>query len=441
MYNESSMSATLKEQVKQLPQVPGVYLYKNNLNEIIYVGKAKNLKSRVSSYFFQPLDPNSKTAILVSNIALLEYIEAFSEFEALILEAELIKKYKPKYNILLKDDKSYLYIVIRKEKGIDFPKILTVRKPDILKTDTAFGPYPDGTSAKYIVRTLRKIFTFRDCSSAKFYKYKKLNKPCLYGHINLCSAPCVKNEAAHLKDYLKQINSIKKLLQGKSTAVIKDLKKQMNLASKNQEFEKAVKFREILSKFDYIRRQFTSPQEYMLNPYLVDDVIDKSLEELKSAIPTLTAVPKRIECYDISNISGTDAVGSMVVATDGRIDKSQYRKFKIKLKKSPDDFEMLREVIRRRLSNKWQLPDLFVIDGGKGQVSAVLEVFDEKNITIPVIGLAKRFETIILHTDGGFEEIVLKKDNVGLNLLQRLRDEAHRFAQKYHHVLRLKRIR
>jgi excinuclease ABC subunit C len=442
----NNKTKNLKQKLQTLPQLPGIYKFKNAAGHIIYVGKAKNLKSRVNSYFQDNLDPISKTAALVQNITDLEIIETLSELEALILEAELIKKYKPKYNIAYKDDKSYLYIVIRSEKvelngkAVSLPKVLAVRETDLEPKDVSFGPFPNTRTARYVVRTIRRVFPYRDCSLSKFNKYKKLGQPCLWGHIGLCQAPCVGNIAPD--DYKKEVNQIKKLLSGQSSILMRDLEKAMKGASKTQEYEQATKYRNILDKFHYIRQKNSAAQKYIDNPYLVQDLREKSLSELVKNITILNHLPHRIECYDISNISGTFAVGSMVVAIGGELDKSEYRKFKIKQKKTPDDYAMLTEVLDRRLNNTWQLPDLLVIDGGKGQVGAVQELLNIRGVDIPVIGLAKKQETIVYQTNPKkeFKEINLSRDNDGLKLLQRLRDEAHRFAQSYHHKLRLKSI-
>ena len=434
----------LKEKVKNLPTVPGVYKFKDTSGKIIYVGKAKNLRSRVKSYFMDSLEAGTKTYALVQRINDLEYIEAVSELEALILEAELIKKHYPKYNIAQKDDKSYLYIVIRDDifefagKKVRVPKVITARRTDLDTKDVIFGPYPDGSTARYIVRTIRKVLPFRDCSAGKFNRYKSIGKPCLYGYIGLCAAPCVGRVG--IEDYRKQIGRVKKILSGNSDQMLKSLRKEMEKASKSEQYEKAAGLRDVLAKFDYVRQNFRTANKYIENPYLVVDLLAKSLDELVKNVPVLKTFPKRIECYDISNISGKEAVGSMVVATNGRIDKGEYRKFRIRMEAEPNDFGMMREVLERRVKNDWPTPDLIVLDGGKGQVSAVVGLFEEMGISIPVVGLAKRYETLV-YTDGGdFKEISLPKDNEGLKLLMSLRDEAHRFAQKYHHQLRLRKI-
>ncbi len=443
------MTDSIKQKALELPRVPGCYLFKDAKGVIIYVGKAKNLKNRVGSYFQSGIDPVTKTGALVQRIVNIEYIEAASELEAFILESELIKKYQPKYNIDLKDDKSYLYIVIRNEKLLlkNLPKVLTARKTDLLEGDITFGPYPDGKTTKYIVRAIRRLIPFRDCATTKFSRYVKLKKPCLYGDIGLCAAPCVFNSEKDLSDYKLNINHIKGLLAGETSKVINNIKKQMEEASALEQYEDAAKYRDLLQKFEYIRQHSHSPEEYISNPYLIDDIADQALKELQKQLPHLKKLSAKIECYDIANISGKEAVGSLVCAVSGKIDKRFYRKFQIKLKNKPDDFDMMREVLYRRLNRgifdttqKWTLPDLIVVDGGKGQVSAALDIMRELHLSIPVIGLAKKFETIVFFGDEGFVEVFLDKSNSGLKLLISLRDEAHRFAQSYHHLLRKKSV-
>jgi excinuclease ABC subunit C len=438
------MNKTLKERANTLPAVPGVYIFKDAKEQIIYVGKAKNLRSRVGSYFQNTMEPGTKTAALINRINDVTYIEALSELEALILEAELIKKHRPKYNISQKDDKSYLYILIRNEK-VDYagkklllPRVLTARQSDIKEKDKFFGPYPDGTTAKYIIRAVRKFLPYRDCSSTKFSRYHNLKRPCLYGHMGLCSAPCT--GAVSINDYKKQVKRVERFLSGGSARIIGSLIKEMNKAVKAERFEEAAELRDVVKKIEYVSQGFKAPGKYLENPYLVEDLITRSLDDLVKNIPALKGVPKRIECYDISNISGKEAAGSMVVATNGRLDKSEYRKFKIKFKEKPDDFTMIREVVSRRLKNDWAHPDLMIIDGGKGQVTAALKAVEDGGHFIPVIGLAKRFETVVYYSGDRFEEVNLPKTNEGLKLLQRLRNEAHRFARRYHHQLRLKKI-
>ena len=414
--------------------------------QIIYVGKAKSLANRVGQYFQKNLR-DGKTKQLVENISELQIIEVFSELEALILEAALIRKFRPKYNISLKDDKSYLYIVIRKEG--DFKKVLTARRNDVLKSDRCSGPFPDSQTAKYIVRAIRRIFPFRDCSLAKFAKYQKLGSPCLYGHIGLCPAPCVGRVSK--QEYQANINRIAQFLQGKQKNIVGDMRKKMSRYAKNMEYEEAEKVRKILTRFEYVQQSFRAPREFMENPYLVDDIYEMALKELVDVLPMLKSLPRRIECYDVANISGKAAAVSMVVAINGRLEKREYKKFKIKLEETPNDVFMLKEALTRRFLHEthddlahWGLPDLVVVDGGKGQVGVAVDIVTSLGLDIPIIGLAKKEETVVFRhceersdeANPEYQELRLPKTSEALKLLQRLRDESHRFARVYHHHLR-----
>ncbi|MDC0449119.1 excinuclease ABC subunit UvrC [bacterium] len=442
------MRQRLLEKVKLLPQSPGCYIYKNRRGRVIYVGKAKNLRARVGSYFHSGIAPGTKTHKLVSQINDIEHIETESELEALILEAKLIKKYKPRYNIVLKDDKSLLYIVGRTEtlplagKRIRLPKILTVRKTDLLPKDVTFGPYPDATTAKQVLKYVRKVFPFRDCSPAKFSRYSKLGRMCLFGTLEVCGGPCVNYSLEDIREYRKNVNRIKKLLSGESVAVLRDLTTKMKEHSKKQEYEEAKRCRDVLGQFEYVRQSFRDASDYIKNPYLLDDLAQNAMIELQEVLPILSTLPRRIECYDISNISGKEAVGSMVVATNGRIDKKEYRRFKVRTKNTPDDFGMMQEVLARRLKRKdWGIPDLIVLDGGKGQVGAVLKTLKDLDASVPIIGLAKKQELVVYKYRNKFVELTLAENSEGHKLVVSLRNEAHRFAQAYHHLLRSKKLK
>ncbi len=487
------MRVLLAKKAKKLPHRPGVYKFLDAQGQVIYVGKAKSLAGRVGQYFQKNLR-DGKTKQLVENISDLQTIEVFSELEALILEAELIKKFRPKYNINLKDDKSYLYIVIRSEGA--FKKVLTARRNDILLKDKVFGPFPDSQTAKYIVRAMRRIFPFRDCSEAKFGKYQKLASPCLFGHIKLCPAPCVNPQAN--QSYAQNIARLSRFLQGRQKHIADALRKKMSQYAKHQQYEQAQEVHTVLKRIDYIQQNFRAPREFMENPYLVDDISETALSQLVDALPNLSKLPKRIECYDVANISGKDAAVAMVVAVAGRLEKREYKKFKIKLKDTPDDFFMLREALTRRFLREvredlvsWGLPDLVMVDGGKGQVSVAEDVLKRLGLDIPVIGLAKKEELVVykhsigsghnddleqerekqsdryaseleenplkqskktksmffsnlqedVDTDSEFKELRLEKSSEALKLLQRLRDESHRFARVYYHYLRTQNIR
>lgn len=446
----STSGEKLIEKLKSLPQLPGSYIFKDENGKVIYVGKAKNLKARVGSYFKINFEIGTKTAALVRKINDLKFIEVGSEFEALILEAELIKKYQPRYNIVLKDDRSYIYIVIRKEylhvagKKYLLPKIITARKPQIEKKDISFGPFPNSSVAKNIVETIRKVVPFRDCSPAKFARYEKLKSPCLYGHLGLCSAPCTSENI--ISKYKKDIGYARRILLGGSSKLVSDVNKKMKAHSEAQEYEKAQEFRNLLAKFNYLEQNLRDASEYINNPYLIEDINRKALKEIKNFLD-LPIIPKRIECYDVSNLSGKEAVSSMVVASNGKIDKRQYRRFKIKFKDTPDDFGMMSETLSRRFKTpknskvkSWPGPDLVILDGGVPQVSACGDVMKDLGIQIPFVGIAKKQETLVTKQKDGFKNISIPKDNEGLKLIIHLRDEAHRFAKKYHSLLRRKSL-
>jgi excinuclease ABC subunit C len=439
----------LNEKLASLPNVPGVYKYFDSDGKVIYVGKAKNLRNRVKSYFRIRFDSDTKTKALVENISDLEYIEVGTELEALILEEKLVKKFQPKYNILLKDDKSFLYIVIRSDEvkfglqKINFPTVFSARKSDLKPRDIYFGPYPRAEVAKYVLRTLRKIIPFRDCSKSKFQSYQKIGQPCLYGHLGLCQAPC--NGKISKTDYFRDLSKVKKFLDGKFKKIISDVYLEMKIASKNEEYEKAAKLRDIIKKFEYLTVSDSRINSFVENPLLIEDIISQSLDNLLKYFPNIKEYPERIECYDISNLSGKDATASMVVAINGRLTNREYRRFKIKLKDSPDDYSMMQEVLKRRfkrslIDDSWRLPNLIVLDGGKGQLSAGTKVLNEMGLEVPIISLAKKEEILIYMEGLEFKEIKLPRIDESLKLIQRLRDEAHRFAKKYHHQLRVKKL-
>ncbi len=430
----SEIKDSLKETLKSLPEKPGVYLYHDAGNKIIYVGKAINLKNRVRSYFQSPDKLGPKTAALVANIERIEYWEVDSEIEALLLEAELIKLHKPRYNIILKDDKSYLYIKISTNEEI--PRISTARRENI-EGVTYFGPFPSAQTAKNVLKTIRRVFPYCSCSPGQ-----NTQKACFYNHINLCPAPRagLVSPEAYKDQYIKQITLF---LSGKKKLVIKEIEKEMNTAAKDLRFEDASKLKKKLDDLIYITQSVRKPADYIENPNLVEDQRIKVLEELQAHINkyiNLPTLPNRIECYDISNIQGKEAVGAMVVFTNAQPDKGEYRKFKIRTKDTPDDFTMMSEMLRRRLNNDWELPDLIVIDGGKGQLQAALDTLKEVGATIPAISLAKRLEEIYFKVEGDFEKILLPRNSKPLQLLQHMRDEAHRFGITFHRSLRSKKL-
>lgn len=417
-----------------LPTKPGVYIYKDEKGRVIYVGKAKDLKKRVSSYFSnKALD--AKTLKLVSEIRSLDHILVNSEIEAFLLESTLIKKHKPFYNIKLIDDKSYPYIAIT--KGVS-PAIVIVRNT-LDKNAEYFGPYTDAGALKTVLKLLRKIFPYQSVKN-------HAKRTCLYYHLGLC--PCVQVHPENIENYKKNLSRIKKFLKGETKSVIKDLKKDQNDFIKLEEFEQAADVQKKIDFIDLITSENYDPFRYMEQPdYYYQRITDElnSLEQILS--PYFSDIKlKRIECYDISNFQGKEATGSMVVFVNGDKSSKDYRRFKIKLKDTPDDFFMMREMLNRRFKHDgWENPDLIVIDGGKGQVSAALTALVNRGKNIPLIGLAKREETIVLPQKQmglklEFLEIKLPNETGGINLLRRIRDEAHRFAITYHRLLRKKQF-
>ena len=550
------MNDKLKESLKLLPSLPGCYIYYNKDNEVIYVGKAKILKRRVKSYFNKKQD-NIKVKVLVSQIDRLEYIITNTEVEALILESHLIKKHKPRYNILLKDDKKYPYFLITDE---DFPRISIVRKKNLNpEKGRYYGPYTDIRAMHSTLDFLKKIFPLKQCRTPKFK-----DRPCLYYQIGRCLAPCQNKVTS--EEYKSVVAQAELFLSGKQSELMKQLMEQIKKYSDSLQFEKAARLRDsyfdlkktlekqkvvyentklnediisiatdegllaivilmiregrLIDKKDFVyeteeedRTEFfaTFFKEYYSRLTLgypdrivsneLEAVGDKSLYEewleilsgkkvkisygksiqgkelqmladknvnvaLQNAkIPQMSKIkedfnqigaylaeklklknfPHRIECYDISHIQGTNTVASMITFIDGAKKKSEYKKFKINSTEGkPDDFLSMKEVLNRRLSHlgekKWAKPDLIIIDGGKGQLSSVMKIVEEMKITgIDIVSLAKRNEEVFLPNQQ--ESVILPRNSSALFLIQRIRDEAHRFAITYHRQLRSKSMK
>lgn len=414
---------------------PGIYLFLNQKGKVLYVGKAKNLKKRVSSYFLKNIELGTKTSILVSQIAKIRTIIVRSEIEAFLLESKYIKKHKPKYNVKLTDDKAYLMVRITiKDK---FPKVLLARRPNDNPPaggSIYFGPFPNAAYAlRTVLRTIRKIFPYQSTLN-------HAKRICLYYHLGLCPCPPVFNSENNKKEYQNNIKHIIDFLEGDTKKIIKDIEKERDLLSKNEEFEKANFLQNKINAIELITNpEYKSSLDLNVNPNINEDLREKELNDLiqilnKNNVPIKNL--DRIECYDISNISGTNPTGSMVTFTNGEKDGNWYRKFRIRTLSAPNDFGMMEEVLRRRLNHKdWSYPDLIIVDGGKGQVSTAVKVLKSSNLEIPVIGLAKREETIVTSE---LKEISLPKDSDALKLIMRIRDEAHRFAITYHRKLRSK---
>lgn len=543
---EHSVSTELEQKLAHLPDKPGVYLWKDNQKRIIYVGKAVNLKNRVRSYMQSSRNHSPKVRSMVSRIADLEYIITGSEIEALILECNLIKKHRPKYNISLRDDKSYPYVKVTLNET--YPRVYATRK--VIKDGARyFGPYTNAGAVHETLKLLKRLFPLRTC------RQLDAQRPCLQYHIKRCLAPCAgKVEPAV---YGEMIKAVCLFLEGRSDDVVKNLKKRMEEAAENLEFEAAAQLRDQLAAVDKVREKqnivtgsgdqdavglarsavgtcvqvffirsgkmvgrdhflltnseeeedakvleaflkqyysqaaflprevllpFDVPEQQLLSDWLTEtkggrvavdtpkrgtkkDLVsmasgnaarvleeqalrlqaanertDGALLELADYLD-LEAPPERIECFDISHIQGAETVASMVVFEGGQPKKDDYRRYKLQtVEGKPDDFKSMQEVVGRRYRDLTSapVPDLIIIDGGKGQLSSALEIIRSSGLTsATVVGLAKEFEHIF--KEGESDPVILPRHSQSLYLVQRIRDEAHRFAITYHRKLRSKR--
>jgi excinuclease ABC subunit C len=473
-----------QESVRNSPKKPGCYMYKDKTGKIIYIGKAKNLFNRVRSYFLNYEKLELRIQQMIDLADDVEYLIVDSDIESIILETNLIKKYTPKYNILMRDDKSYSYIMFEKQiKGKnDFPRIRITRDNSEPNAEY-FGPFPSRLPLKNILRRARKVFPYASCNRVLIQQSDNPleiatnnSVPCLYFHLGLCNAPCASKESR--EDYMKNFNSIKKIFKGEKLEIINELEDKMKEYSDLKDYESAAEVRDRIEDIRYVTKRIKIDNN-------VDDVvvsglveaarengINELIEKLKFPSNVLSNHKGfRIECYDISNFQGTNPVGAMTVLIDGELRPEFYRHFKIQSKDTPDDFGMLQEVMERRLKylvdekdklrdvSLKQMPDLIIIDGGKGQLGAtflILKMFglDKK---IPIVGLAKREEEIFKlnhqfeqYKEGlseaqiklipKFSRVMLPRRSESLFIVQRIRDEAHRFGITFHRKLRTKSL-
>lgn len=436
----------LEKKLADLPKEPGVYFYKDKTGAIIYIGKAASLRNRVRQYFQKSRYRDPKTDALVADIVDVDWITVDSEMDALFLEAEQVRRYLPKYNILLRDDKSSSYVRI--DYDSDHPTVSYTRRP---LDDGAqyFGPYYSTTAVRRALKYLRKVFPY-STHTASIPK-----RACLDYQLGLC--PGIEGNKTSLAEYRANLRKLIKYLKGERTQLIRQVEKEMNLYAKEGHYEQAAAARNQLFALKSLGKQVIfSDTEFM------DISKDLGLQGLAELLG-LASTPRRIEGYDISHMSGTDTVASMVVFTNGIPNKTEYRKFKMRIPGN-DDFAHMNEAITRRLSEKnrkaWGMPNLFLIDGGKGQLSSAIAARDAAEQKTPMIGLAKREEEIVIHRDlsnvelnrefaqsadailtqdDQFIRVLLPKNSHIVKLLQRIRDESHRFAVSYHSVLKEKR--
>ena len=412
-----------KLKLSNLPTGPGVYQFYDKSGNILYIGKAKNLRSRVKSYFLKVEElVETRSEAIFQMVGLVDQVKTLptdSEIEAVFLEAELINKIKPKYNSRQKDDKSFYVIEISKD---EIPRVELKRSRNVdLKNKKYyyFGPYPSGEILKRALRILRKIFPYANCSETKYKKAEKLCKSCLYGDIGLCQAPCEKAE--QILDCKKQISYLKDFLSGKKQKIIRSLKLEMTKLSKNKEYEKAAIVRDKLFALEHINRYSVGLKD--------------TFEDFRSG-----SIFPRIEAYDISNIGGDFAVGAMTVVTLGKLDKSEYKKFKIKTVEGSNDIAMMQEVVKRRFANNWSRPNLLVIDGGATHLKSVLTILKEIKIDIPVVAIAKgpdRDKDEFHYSATELGQYFHKNPELK-NYAIIARDESHRFSQSYYRSLHRK---
>jgi excinuclease ABC subunit C len=418
-----------------IPQNPGVYFFKKG-RSVLYVGKASNLRNRTGQYFQNSSNLSELKQRLIIAATSLTWEETDTDIEALLLEAHYIKKLQPPYNILLRDDKTYVSVKITDE---DFPKVLSTRK--IEKDGIYFGPFTDARAIHETLRALRKFFPYRTTCKPNS------GRACLDAHIGLCPGVCAGKITK--AEYKKNIQHIKWFFEGKKGKVIKSLKQQLRkeldkerLNEKDLEKPDSIErgYEVKTSKADRLRLQIHYLEKVLSMQKVLSksDKVEGDVIELAKVLKLKTP-PIRIEGYDISNIYGTLNTSSMVVFTNGEADKKEYKKFKIKTVRGANDFASMQETLRRRFNHpEWGTPDLVVIDGGRPQLSAAIEVWKEYNLKIPLISLAKRREEIF--TPDSPNPIVLPHSSGALHLVQQVRDEAHRFCRAYHRKLRHKKM-
>jgi excinuclease ABC subunit C len=425
------------EKVKTFPTGPGVYLMKDAEGKVIYVGKAKSLRHRATTYFTEKSAQDHRVRDMVKLIVDIDFIETGTEVDALLKEARLIKDIQPRFNKSLKDDKTFPYLQIRIRE--EFPRVEFTRKPR-RRGVKLYGPFTRARSLRQVIQVLQRIFKFRTCSldiKSADNRWRWF-RPCLLHSIRQCTAPC--NFRVTREDYRKQIRSLRMVLEGKRRRLIREMEKEMQMASGTLQFEKAAKIRDDITALETLElrgdvKGDVQPEVFHFDPR-------KGLIGLRKVLG-LAQAPRIIEGVDIAHLAGEDTVASLVSFLDGLPFKPGYRKFKIKSVEGVDDFASMREVIFRRfrrLSRENEVfPDILLIDGGKGQLNAAVDAFSALGLEPPcLISLAKQEEEIF--RPGESESIKLSRHSAALRLLQYVRDEAHRFAQHYHHQLRRKKL-
>ena len=423
------------EKVREFPTTPGVYLMKDGLGRVIYVGKAVNLRSRAGSYFTEAAAQERRTAELVTEICDIDFLSTDSEVDALLLEARLIKDIQPKFNTELKDDKTFPYLQITTHE--DFPRVEFTRTP-MSKGAKLYGPFTSAKKLRGTITVLQKIFRFRNCTLDIEEDDEKWRwfRPCLLASINQCTAPC--NLRISREDYRRDIRRLRLFLDGKKDRLLKELQGEMLDASKEMKFERAARIRDEIKALEDLNlrgdlEEHAQPEVFYIDP-------KKGVEGLRRTFK-LSSPPRRIEGVDIAHLQGGETVASLVQFIDGLPFKHGYKRYRIRSVEGVDDYASIHEVIARRFRRLSQegeaFPDILLIDGGKGQLNAAMDAFRMLEIDPPfTLSLAKQEEEVFL--PGESESRRLGRHSFGLRLLQYVRDEAHRFAQHYHHILRRK---
>ncbi len=438
---EQNRYEAIRRQIKSFPAGPGLYFMKGPEDKVLYIGKAKNLRSRVGGYFQQAdelvVSRSPKIAEMLSKVKTVDFLETETEVDAMFQEARLIKDIRPPYNTDLVDDKTFPYLEIT--TGDSFPGVYITRKPRP-QGSRLFGPFAGAKDLRGVLVVLQKIFKFRTCKLNISETDPKLRffRPCLLYSIKQCTAPC----AAKIdkSEYKKIVTDLIKFLRSKRSTILRQLRKQMTEASVEMRYEKAAMFRDRIRLIERLDRRGTPDENVQPEVFAAEPT--EALEELQLLLQSAQPV-RIIEGIDVANIAGAEAVGSLVKFIDGKPFKSGYRRFKIKTVKGIDDYAMIAEVVRRRykyaLAGEELWPDLVLIDGGLGHLHAAEAAFKEMNAPAPKIAsIAKREEVIFLQ--GNSRPLKLLRHSPALKLLQYVRDEAHRFAQHYHHILRDKKM-
>lgn len=438
--NDPSHIERLREKISAFPKTPGVYLMKDARGLVLYVGKAKDLRARVSSYFQESADllatRGPDIARMIAKVDDIDFLECETEVDALLTEARLIKDIQPPHNAMLKDGKTFPYLEIT--TGDDFPGVFVTRTPRA-RGSKLYGPFTSAGALRDAVNAMQKVFKFRTCELEILESDDKRRffRPCLLYSINQCTAPCA--DRISREEYRKDIERLRKFLASKRSVAIREMEKEMRVAADQLDFEEAARIRDRIKAIRALKLSGDPEEDVQPEAFYIDP--RKGLERLGRVLE-LEHPPRIIEGIDIANLQGEESVGSLVCFIDGLPFKNGYKRFRIKSVEGQDDYAMIREVVSRRYRHAAEgeelYPDVILIDGGLGQLHAALAACAEMFVKPPmVISLAKREEEIF--TQARKSPIRLPRNDPGLRLLQQVRDEAHRFAQHYHHILRSRR--